>query len=374
MDKGSILIIDDEIGPRESLRMLFKDDYKVFPAYSGQEGIEILKNNTVEIVILDLKMPGMSGIETLEKIREIDEKIPVIILTGYGTMDTAKRAIHLGAVEFLSKPFDINAMVQIVSGAVNKRKLFLESERLSEDLLSLNDNLQGKLKRMENLVAVGEMSSEILHEINNTLTVVKGYTELLLEELSHASPEDSTSKGYLGTIEKEIKRCQSIAKSIRDLAHSDFESVEVNVKDLLGNIIVFFRDSNFGKNVKFKTVLPDEIPTIQGDSNQLHQVFVNLIINAIEAVGHDGKVEIEAGEKDGKVEVIVRDNGTGIPEDVLPKIFDAFFTSKKGKGTGIGLAIAKRIIEKHGGEIIVESTREKGTCFTISLPAFPTKS
>ena len=101
--EGTILAIDDELGPRESLRMLFKDDYKVVTAENGEQGIKALKEYDPDIIILDLRMPGKNGLETLEEIRDIDEKVPVIILTGYGDMEAAKRAIHLGTLEFISK-------------------------------------------------------------------------------------------------------------------------------------------------------------------------------------------------------------------------------------------------------------------------------
>jgi len=118
--EGTILVIDDELGPRESLRMLFKDDYNVITVENGDKGIALLKEHNPDMVILDLKMPGKNGIETLEEIRGIDEKVPVIILTGYGDMEAAKKAIHLGTLEFISKPFDIKEIRKIVKESCEK--------------------------------------------------------------------------------------------------------------------------------------------------------------------------------------------------------------------------------------------------------------
>ncbi|MCM8760462.1 MAG: response regulator, partial [Candidatus Omnitrophica bacterium] len=127
---GKILVIDDELGPRESLRILFKDDYNVITAESGDKGIAELKKHNPDLIILDLKMPDKGGIETLEEIRDIDEKVPVIILTGYGDMESAKKAIHLGTVEFISKPFDVKEMRNIVKDVCEKRFIEKRSERL----------------------------------------------------------------------------------------------------------------------------------------------------------------------------------------------------------------------------------------------------
>ncbi|MCM8764874.1 MAG: response regulator, partial [Candidatus Omnitrophica bacterium] len=130
-ERPSILVIDDEIGPRESLRILLKDEYSLSLAQNGNEGISMLKSSRFDVVILDLRMPGKSGLETLEEIRKFDRDIPVIILTGFGTLESAQKAVHLNIFEFVSKPFDVNEIKDIVKRAVEKNRI----SRLTYDIL-----------------------------------------------------------------------------------------------------------------------------------------------------------------------------------------------------------------------------------------------
>ncbi|MCS7181151.1 MAG: response regulator, partial [bacterium] len=183
-EKETILIIDDELGPRESLRFIFKDKYNVITAESGSKGIEIVKSRKVDIIILDLKMPDKNGIETLEEIRKYDENVPIIILTGYGDMEAARKAMRYGVIEFLSKPFEVLEIERIVAKGIEKGKAIRESERLIKEINLLRTSLLQRIEEIEHLAVLGQMSSEIIHEINNLLTVIHGYTQLLMEEIN----------------------------------------------------------------------------------------------------------------------------------------------------------------------------------------------
>ena len=371
MKRGKILVIDDEIGPRESLRILFKDDYEVLQADCGEKGIELAKKEIPDLIILDLKMPGMNGIETLEEIRKIDEEVPVIILTGYGTYETAKKAVHFRAIEFISKPFDVYEMKKIVKDAIEKKMLKEKRGKLRIELERINKTLQEKMEEMETLATLGRISAEVIHEINNPLTVIQGYIQLLLGEISANDGQSSPEiKKWLSLIQEEVIRCQALTKSTLSFSRDRMEMDEVNILGIIHKIISLMKNSNLAKNIRFDLKVGEDIPLIKGDPNQIHQAFMNIILNSIEAMNEkpDGKIEITVNKNPDRVMVIFKDNGPGIPKEILPKVFEPFYTTKNAKGTGLGLFITKKIIEKHGGKIKAKSEPGKGTTFYIELP------
>ena len=363
---GNILAIDDELGPRESIRMVFKDTHNVFLAEDGFKGIEILKKEDIDVIILDLKMPKINGIETLKKIREIDKDVPVIILTGYGDVDTAKKAIHYGTMEFLSKPFNVEDIVKIVTKAIEGRKTKLRSEKLKEELKELNEQLKERISNMENLATVGQISAEIMHEINNLLTVIHGYTQLLSQQIN----PDNSSKGYVSTINEEIKRCKEIAKNILELSKNKQTVEKVNINHLIRKIVDFLKISKIAKNIRFNLNLGEGIPLIDANSNHIHQAILNILLNGIEAIGKNrsGIIEIKTEKDKNNIIIKIKDNGPGMPEEVVNKILKPFYTSKE-KGTGLGLYITHKLVKKYNGEIKINTQKGEGTEFTLIFPS-----
>ena len=359
---GNILVIDDELGPRESIRMVFKDTHNVSLAEDGFKGIEILKREDIDVIILDLKMPKINGIETLKKIREIDKDVPVIILTGYGDVDSAKKAIHYGTMEFLSKPFNVEDIIKIVNKAIETRRAKLRSEKLKEELKQLNEQLKERISNMENLATVGQISAEIMHEINNLLTVIHGYTQLLSQQIN----PDNSSKGYVSTINEEIKRCKEIAKNILELSKNKQTVEKVNINHLIRKIIDFLKISKIAKNINFNLNLGKSIPLIDANSNHIHQAILNILLNGIEAIGKNrsGIIEIKTEKDKNNIIIKIKDNGPGMPEEVVNKILKPFYTSKE-KGTGLGLYITHKLVKKYNGEIKIQSKKGEGTEFTL---------
>ena len=363
---GNILAIDDELGPRESIRMVFKDTHNVFLAEDGFKGIEILKKEDIDVIILDLKMPKINGIETLKKIREIDKDVPVIILTGYGDVDTAKKAIHYGTMEFLSKPFNVEDIIKIVNKAIEGRRTKLRSEKLKEELKELNEQLKERISNMENLATVGQISAEIMHEINNLLTVIHGYTQLLSQQIN----PDNSSKGYVSTINEEIKRCKEIAKNILELSKNKQTVEKVNINHLIRKIVDFLKISKIAKNIHFNLNPGEDIPLIDANSNHIHQAILNILLNGIEAIGKnkDGFIEIKTEKDKNNIIIKIKDNGPGMPEEVVDKMLKPFYTSKE-KGTGLGLYITHKLVKKYNGEIKINTQKGEGTEFTLIFPS-----
>ncbi|MCM8767397.1 MAG: response regulator [Candidatus Omnitrophica bacterium] len=365
-NKDTILVIDDEIGPRESLRILFKYKYNVITAENGEKGIEILKNRKVDLVILDLRMPGKSGIETLAEIRKFNQNVPVIILTGYGDMETARKAMHYEVLEFISKPFSITEMEEIVEKGIEKGKIKIETEKLKGELTFLKDTLIKRINELENLAIIGQTSLEILHEVNNLLAVIQGYTQLLAEEVN----SKNISLKYLTTIEKEIKRCKNIAKSILELSKKEKTSIEqVNLNELVENIVNFLKGSQLCRNINFSVKIPEYSIIVKSNYNHLHQAFLNIFLNCIQELEKEkqGNINVEIDTTVDKVIVKIKDNGKGIPDDLIQKIKQPFYTTKQ-EGTGLGLYLVAKIVSKYGGEFEINSKINEGTEFKIIFP------
>src|SRR5919202_2883092 len=185
-DLPQILVIDDEIGPRESERMLLKPNYQVHTADCVEAGIKLLQEKKPDTIVMDIRMPGMSGIEGLRRIREIDPHLSVIMLTGFGALETAKEALRLGANDYISKPFDAREMREIIGRNVERTRLQRTSERAAAEIKELNNRLLKELAQKERLASLGQASAEFVHDLGNPLTIVWGYVQLLAKKLERS--------------------------------------------------------------------------------------------------------------------------------------------------------------------------------------------
>src|ERR1700680_5024135 len=188
-DLPQILVIDDEIGPRESLRMLLKPNYQVHTADCVEAGIKLLKEKQPDAIVMDIRMPGITGIEGLRQIREIDPHLSVIMLTGFGALDTAKEALRLGANDYISKPFDAREMQEIIGRNVERTRVQRTSEHAAAEIRELNNRLLKELAQKERLASLGQASAEFVHDISNPLTIVWGYVQLLAKRLEQSESE-----------------------------------------------------------------------------------------------------------------------------------------------------------------------------------------
>src|SRR4030042_5521597 len=233
--------------------------------------------------------------------------------------------------------------------------------------------IQEEILRMDRLVSLGKLASGIAHELRNPLAGIKTTAQALGEEL----PTDDTRREYLNRITKEIDRLNELLKTFFSFAKPQaLNLVHCNIKDIINEIIPFLIKEIDEKGIRFVETYPPQLPKIKVDKNQMHQVFLNLFLNAIQAMPNGGELKIEVspeisrsqdGSKKKFIKIVISDTGTGIPTNIVQKIFDPFFTTKP-RGIGLGLSITYQIIKTHGGKIKVESQLERGTSFMISLP------
>ncbi|MBS3818956.1 response regulator, partial [bacterium] len=359
--KATILVIDDEESMRDScVQILSKGGYRAETAKDGSEGLEKIKKLKPDLNLIDLKMPGISGMEVLEKAQEIDPNIINVVITGYATVESAVQAMKKGAYDFLPKPFTPEQLRIIIRRGLEKRKLTQETETLRQE----------KKKMEENFVTM------VSHQLRSPLVAIVQYFEVILGGMVGELQEQQKKM-----IQKAKQRAESLLKLINDwlsIARMEKQDIvqkrkSLSLEKLISNLTDFYQPVAQEKKVSLEVSSPSGSDQILGDKETLEQVFSNLINNAIKYNKPNGQVQVSFEEKDGSVATHVKDTGEGISQENIPLLFEQFYRvnrseDKKSKGSGLGLAIAKKIVDLHEGSIDVQSEVGKGSDFIVSLP------
>ncbi len=369
---GKVLVIDDERGPRESLRMVLKYDYEMFLADRVDGGIKLLREHKPDLVIMDIRMPEKSGIEGLQEIREIDPHVSIIMLTGYGDLDTAQKAIRFGANDYLQKPFDTTEIQEIVKKYVDRSKLNQRKRKAQEEMQKMTQSLGREVGRTTQLTSLGAASSELVRDLRNPLTIVRGYLDLLNYELKEK--QEMASPGmeeYLDQIEVNVERCAELVESWRALGRIDFSQMQrINVPKLVNDC---FRDAAAHSEIAFTVQVEgfEEQYEMLGERLQIRRALQNLIDNAVHAVEQqpDPCITVTFSMENEDMEIEIRDNGCGVDTKALRWIFEPFDdTATIEKGAGLGLFITKKVLEEHRGILQFESHVGEGTVATVRIP------
>ncbi len=253
-----------------------------------------------------------------------------------------------------------------------RRQLERARKRLEESLEELESRderlreVEGRLRAQERLALMGEMAAVMAHEVRNPLGSIQGAAEIL----SDNTGEDGEAKKYAEILVDEVRRLDGVVTNLMESARQqEGPRAPVDVNRVLGDVVYLYSGSAAKKGIRVEERLGEGLPPVLADADLLRQVFINIFLNAVEAAGRDGSVRVSSGADGEHVEVKVSDDGEGIPGEVRDSLFDLFTTTKQG-GTGIGLAISKRIIEGHGGRIGIESAEGEGTVVIVSIPAW----
>ena len=374
-DLPQVLVIDDEMGPRESLRMLLKPNYQVYTADNVEAGLRILREKKPDAVISDIRMPGTSGIDGLRKIREIDPHVAVIMLTGFGALETAKEALRLGANDYISKPFDAREMRELIGRNVERTRVQRTGVNAAAEIKELNNCLLKELAQKERLASLGQASAEFVHDLGNPLTIVWGYVQLLAKKLEQSEKENGsanpTSAKELNIIEQNVRLCRELLTMWQSYGSVEASPHKpISVTQIVREVVKGVGPMAVQSGAELECDICDDPCTLLGDPVQIMRAIQNVIINALQAsTDKKGAVKVSCTRKDFYVDVRVEDAGYGIAPAQMAKIFDPYFTTKQGKsGTGLGLYITKKVVEDHNGSIKVDSTPQVGTTFTIRLP------
>jgi two-component system sensor histidine kinase/response regulator len=358
--KPLILIIDDEEALRDGCRQaLEKSGYTVLTAGEGIEGIKIAQEKKPEIAFIDLKMPGMSGMEIIETLSKDVPDIVLIMITGYATIISAVEAIQKGAYDYLPKPFSPDQLRTVARRGLDHRNLKIETRRLREEK-----------ERMEK-----SFITFVSHEMRSPLVVIRQYIETL-----KAIAGDRFDKDVTDIIERCSKRIQGLEELIEhwlDLSRIEngtFAQKKETLKlsHVTDRVVEEMSPVCMAKGISLDTDVPDNLLDIVGDEESLVRVFTNIIGNATKYTPEGGTITMSARNDEHYVTVSISDTGAGIPHDKLPFIFEPFFRvrgkEERHKGSGLGLTFCKKIVESHGGEISASSKEGEGTTFIVKFP------
>jgi signal transduction histidine kinase len=375
---GGILIVDDERPNLTVLRNFLESGYKVYEAQSGPEALEIAKKVELDVVIADQRMPQMTGVELLEELRQFKPDIAGIVLTGYTDPPALISAINRARVfRFLKKPWqpdDILEAVRQASEHVYQTRalqrlvtlLARRTEELDASLLQIR-NTQRQLLHMERLGTMGRLAAGVIHDLRN-LMVSLGYVESVLQQREVANDvRESVQVGMQGvtnlivTLEAMHAYARGGGIALDKARHAPSAVIQ--------DAIAIARMDLQYRMHKVDIQVEDGLPEVVGDRQKLTQVLVNLVRNALQATEQWRRVGIEARRKNGSVIFAVEDEGPGVPAEMREDIFKPFVSSKGEGGLGMGLYMAKLIIDSHQGEIAVLDRPQGGARFEVRLAA-----
>lgn len=362
--KPPVLVVDDEYGPRESIAFTLSSEFEVDTAERASEALAKLRTRTYAVVVLDIRMPEMDGIRALEELRKIDPLVSVVMLTGYGTLMTAQQAILAGANQYLRKPPDIAELIDAVRKQTEASRLRRQQARMGQEVQEMNAALKREIAQNEPQIWQARASVELVHDLNNPLTVVVGYAALLVEEARAVAAVD-VERGrrlleYASVVEKAAEYCSHLSENWRQAAKHLAVFSPVDLVQVAQEVrhVVFFG----GIDVRFAGL---ESAQVRGSKYQLMRIFQNLFKNAVEAGAQQLTVSVE--RKADLIEVVVADNGSGMDEDHTRRALKGGFSNKEN-GTGLGLSICRHLLGTHGATLVLESTPGKGTTVRMSFP------
>jgi signal transduction histidine kinase len=398
--KGTLLIVDDEDGPREAVRVIFSNDYHVLAASDGPSAIALAQEQRIDVAVLDIRMAGMSGIEVLERLKYVDPSIEVVMMTAFETTDTIRQALRLRACDYINKPFDLAVMRAAVANAMQRRTLEGEIHNNAEKLQGLLDELQHQKIEEQMVRTRGDIYASIIHDINGPLTVISGFVQLMNQRIGNATRLELEDlefiKDRLRTITRQVTNCIEISQRYLGFLRRRDDAPQVGFNQLLQDLnhLVRVHPSRQNNQLVIQPLAQDV--AVRSNGTDVIQILQNLTVNAFQCSNQPHTVTINARVldqpldlavlKDGPLErllnvenfenvapllqVAVQDNGPGIPPEVLPKIFQPYFSTKGPRqGTGLGLNIVQRLIKEARAVLHVRTEPGQGTTFTVFLPA-----
>lgn len=360
-DQYRIVIIDDEKIVLDSCKAILESsDYQIDTAPNGTAGLRLVTELRPDLVFVDLKMPGIPGLEVIKSIHDLDPTIVTIVITGFATVGSAVDAMKLGAYDFLPKPFTPAEFRLITKRGLERRSLVLETATLRREKEMLSQNF----------------AAIISHELKSPLGAVQQNLYALEAQLSDLLNEDQRSQ---------LDRMKVRVSDLIELIHTwlraisiDIETIKetfepISIKGVITRAIESVEPHAVRKDISLITSIEEPVGLICGDSGTLTEVLVNLCTNAIKYSYPGSEVIIRARNEDDQVMFSVSDMGIGISEEDLPFIFEDFYKGSSNqiveRGHGLGLALSRRIVEIHNGSISVKSKPGQGSTFEVRIPA-----
>jgi len=378
--ENRILVVDDEKEIRDFLYKALSrmGGFHVEVAETAEEALQKIEKDQFDLVLTDLKMPKMDGLQLVTEIAKSKPEILTIMMTGHGTIDSALEAMKRGASDYLMKPLNLDELIIRIRKVLEERQRFVRLKDFADKLEKANQELR-KIDAMKS-----EFVSVASHELRTPLAAIKNSVQLMLSGKTGEINENQVK--FLSMAERNINRLTNILNDLLNLSKIESGKIElkfenVELKGLIELTASSLRPQADGKSIQIEVEVPEQIPAVYGDPEKIEQILTNIIGNSIKFTAEGGKILITAKllspEKEGgprhTVAVYVKDTGIGIPPEHLDSIFEKFHQvegslHRSVSGTGLGLAITKGLVEAHQGKIWVESEVGKGSTFTFTLP------
>jgi signal transduction histidine kinase len=407
-DDRRLIVVDDEESVRNLFASFLSESYECASAASAEEALAQLAAEPYALVITDVMMPGRNGVELLREIVARHPDTVVIMCSGVDRTQRVLDAVRLGAYDYLIKPVDLDVLEMTVERALERRALLRAARQYRADIERSNEelrrskealeHLQAQIIQSEKMASLGQLAAGVAHELNNPAGFIYGNMEILDEcirgltcllafyESVPLAPDVAARarrikdevdyEHALADLRTIITDCREGAERIRDvvqnlrtfsrLDEAEFKKVDIH-EGLESTLRLLSR--HYGADRVRLVRDYGELPAVDCFAGQLNQVWLNLLVNAAQATREGGEVSIRTRRVGPMAVVQIKDNGPGIAPENLKRIFDPFFTTKPvGEGTGLGLSVTYSIVERHGGNITVESTQGHGTTFNVSIP------
>jgi signal transduction histidine kinase len=356
-----ILIVDDNLEFVKTIaRNLEKAGFQVSIALDGTTAIQKVSSESPDLVLLDLKLPDIPGMEVLKRIKAIREEMAIIIITAYGGEQVAVEFMKAGAIDFLSKPFNFEDLLNAIKNALKMHDAEVDD------------------RRYERYPHLEKFFPFLAHEIRNPLHAIGGALAIIQRR---SDQKDDLLDQSIRVIQEEVHHLNEFVQECLDFVRPPTKSrfVEVDVNEVLSFILSMMPHmfEELSRKIRIIMETAPQLPKILANYEEIKQAFVNIVKNGFEAMSEGGEFVIKTSFKPdpdpGWIEIVFLDHGLGIKEENLQFLFQPFFTTKP-RGTGLGLAICKRIIvERHDGKINVESEEDRGTTIFVELPVGPLK-
>jgi signal transduction histidine kinase len=374
--KKTILLVDDEQDIRDVLDLTLSDmGYEVFEAEDGDEALRVFRDVRPPIVLTDIKMPNMDGIELLQKIKREDPEAEVVMITGHGDMDLAIKSLKYEATDFITKPINVHVLEIALQRVRDK---ILTRQKLKEYTESLERLVREKTELQDHLSSLGLMISSISHGIKGLLTGLDGGMYLLEKGFTQKN------KGQIQEGWEIVKQMvEHIRKMVLDIIfyakERDLKWEQIDALSFAEEVAKVFEPKIKDQGIDFEKDFDSKIGELEIDAGYVHSALLNILENAADACIRDKakathKITLSVKQDKAHILFTVADNGVGMDSETREKLFTPFFSLKGEKGTGLGLFIANKIIEQHGGEIMVKSKLHQGTSFSIKMPKMQSES
>jgi signal transduction histidine kinase len=362
-----LLVVDDEVPQLRALETVLKaEGHEVVACPAPAEALARLREQRFDLLLSDLNMPQMDGIELARQALQIDPDIVPVLMTGQGTISTAVEAMKVGALDYVLKPFKLAAIRPVLHRALEMRRLRLSNRQLVQDLEQRTHQLEAANHELDAFVA------RIAHDLRNPLVGILGLTRIVRRK--SAERLDAHNLDHLDSIITAAERADRMVSDLlafARLGEAALQRAPVDLDALLKTARGMVEREAEGRRVEWRMGV---LPTVPGDASLLQQVFVNLLSNALKysRPRDPALIEVDSAPAASGGHVIrVRDNGVGFEPAQAARLFAPFqrlHRDDQFEGNGIGLANVKRIVERHGGSVSAESKPDAGALFSVTLP------